>query len=424
MSKLIVNGGRRLRGVQQIHGAKNSVLPILASAYLTRGETILHNCPMLTDVQAACAILETLGCRVDRSDDRIVLHTADADGWRIPVEQMGEMRSSIIFVGAMLARTGRAELSAPGGCDLGPRPIDLHLRALRRMGVRVEEGQGKVQCTAPCGLHGCIIDFPAVSVGATETALIASVTARGCTRILNAAREPEISDLIAYLRKCGARIYGEGTSELYVEGVSQLHGAEHTVMPDRIETATYLTAAAVTEGQLLLYRTDAGLLSPVIRCLQQAGCTIYQEPGRILLRAPHRLQGMGRIFTAPYPDFPTDAQAILMAAAAGADGETRFTENIFARRFRHVPQLCRMGAQIAVQGREAVVRGMPSLHGAAVRATDLRGGAALVIAGLQARGTTEISDIGHIDRGYEHLAQALQALGADIERTAAAPAEP
>lgn len=417
MSKLMINGGRRLQGVLSIHGAKNSVLPILASSYLTQGESILHNCPVLTDVQVACEILRMLGCRVRMYHGRIIVNPDGADGIFIPAEQMCEMRSSIIFLGAMLARTGKARLFAPGGCNLGPRPIDLHLMALRQMGARIEEDAEMLNCDAPNGLHGCVIRFPTVSVGATENALIAAVTARGNTRIINAAREPEIADLVGYLKKCGARIYGAGTSELYVEGVPRLCGAEHTILPDRIETATYLTAAAATGGEILLHNTSAGLLLPVLSSLKRAGCTVYSDKDRIQLQAPGRLRGMGRIFTAPYPDFPTDAQAILMSAAATADGETRFTENVFAGRFRHVPQLCRMGACIDVKDSEAVVQGTPNLIGAKVCATDLRGGAALIIAGLCARGLTEISEVCHIDRGYERIELALAQLGADIARS-------
>ncbi len=421
MSKLIVNGGKRLFGSLQVRGAKNSVLPILASSYLTQGESVLHNCPDLTDVRGTCRILRMLGCRVKRTDDTIAVVPDGAAGDFIPAAHMCEMRSSIIFLGAMLARTGQACLSMPGGCDLGPRPIDLHLQALRKMGAVIREEQGCLRCSIPDGLHGAAICFPTVSVGATENALIAAVTARGCTRICNAACEPEIVDLAAYLNKCGAHIYGAGTPELYVEGTAHLRGAEHTILPDRIETATYLTAAAVTGGAVTLYRTDDRLLRPVLYRLQRAGCRIQCGEGQIALSAPYRLQSMGTVFTAPHPGFPTDAQAILMAAAATAEGETRFIETVFPHRFRHVAPLCAMGARIAVRRSEAVVQGVPRLHGASVRATDLRGGAALVIAGLAAEGTTEISDVCYIDRGYEHIETALAQLGAAITRKEAAP---
>ncbi len=421
MSKLIVNGGSTLRGALRVQGAKNSVLPILASAYLTNGESILRNCPALSDVHAACRILRMLGCRTEITGGTIRVLPDGAAGAVIPAADMCEMRSSIIFLGAMLARTGRACLSAPGGCDLGPRPIDLHLYALRRMGAVIRETQGRLMCSAPDGLCGAVIHFPVVSVGATENALIAAVTARGCTRIHNAAREPEIVDLAAYLQKCGARIYGAGTPELYIEGVPQLHGAEHTVLPDRIGTATYLTAAAVTGGDITLYHTEGRLLMPVLHCLHRAGCEIECGERQIRLAAPRRLRAMGMVFTAPYPDFPTDAQAILMAAASVASGETRFTDTVFPQRFRHVAPLCAMGARIAVRNGEAVVQGVEQLHGASVQATDLRGGAALVIAGLAACGTTTISRVCHIDRGYEHIETALAQLGADITRTTEHP---
>jgi UDP-N-acetylglucosamine 1-carboxyvinyltransferase len=421
MSKLIVNGGSPLRGALRVQGAKNSVLPILASAYLTNGESVLHNCPELSDVQAACRILRMLGCHTEITGGTIRVLPDGAAGTFIPAADMCEMRSSIIFLGAILARTGTARLSAPGGCDLGPRPIDLHLYALRRMGAVIRETQGQLVCSAPDGLCGAVIHFPSVSVGATENALIAAVTARGCTRIRNAAREPEIVDLAAYLQKCGARIYGAGTPELYVEGVPRLRGAEHTVLPDRIGTATYLTAAAVTGGDVTLYHTEAQLLMPVLHSLHRAGCEIECGDRQIQLTAPCRLRAMGEIFTAPYPDFPTDAQALLMAAASVASGETRFTDTVFPHRFRHVAPLCAMGACITVKNDEATVRGVEHLHGASVQATDLRGGAALVIAGLAAHGTTTISRVCHIDRGYEHIETALAQLGADITRKAEHP---
>ena len=419
MSNLIVRGGRRLQGTLALHGAKNAVLPILSAAFLCEGESVLYHCPRLTDVELACAILRELGCRVRASHSTITVDASGASGTVIPAEYMCEMRSSIVFLGAMLARTGRAELCAPGGCNLGPRPIDQHLSALRQMGAQIIDENGTLHCTAPNGLRGCTIRFPFVSVGATENVMIAAATARGVTRIDNAAREPEVADLARYLNRCGARIHGAGTSELCIEGVKRLHGAEHRIVSDRIETATYLAAAAVTGGDVCLKNTDPTLLRPVLARLQEAGCALRIAQRQIHLTAPARLTAFSAVRTAPYPAFPTDAQAIMMAAAAPASGTVQFDETIFSDRFRHVPELNRMGADITVSGETALVRGVPKLHGAAVRATDLRGGAAMVIAALCAEGTTTISDVYHIDRGYEKIEAALTQLNADVGRETA-----
>lgn len=416
MSKLILSGGHRLRGEVQVHGAKNSVLPILSATYLTQGESVLHNCPDLTDVRLACTILQKLGCTVNFTQGTIGVSTVGAGGTAIPAECMREMRSSIVFLGALLARTGRAVLCAPGGCNLGPRPIDLHLMALRRMGVQIREENEMLFCCAPKGLCGATIRFPFVSVGATENILIAACAARGRTRIYNAAQEPEVVDLAHFLQQCGARIHGIGSAELEIEGVAKLNGTEYEILPDRIETATYLIAGAVTGGDLLLKNTQAALLEPVWTRLQAAGCRIQWSGSQIRLRGPEQLRAFPTVETAPHPGFPTDAQAICMTAASVARGETCFRETIFSERFRHVPALRTMGAQITVCGETALVNGVSRLHGACVHATDLRGGAALVLAGLCADGKTEITDVRHIDRGYQQIEHVLTQLGAKIRR--------
>lgn len=416
MSILVLNGGRRLQGALRLHGAKNSVLPMLAAVYVIDGQSVLHNCPELTDVRLACEILRELGCSVTTAHGSIVVNTTGACGTVIPSRYMRQMRASIVFLGAVLARCGRVMLCAPGGCNLGPRPIDLHLYALRQMGARIEEADGMLLCTAPNGLHGCTVQFPSVSVGATENALIAAVTARGKTEILNAACEPEVSDVAHYLQSCGARIDGIGTDRLVVEGVPRLCGTEHHIIPDRIEAATYLTAAAVTGGDILLKNAKAAHLRPVLQRLYESGCTIRCTADRIRLYAPDRLRAFSNVRTAPYPFFPTDAQAVLMTAATVARGETFFEETVFSDRFRHATELARMGANIRVCGQTAVVRGVTLLHGATVQATDLRGGAALVLAGLCAEGQTEILNVRHIDRGYDKMECALAQLGADIRR--------
>ena len=416
MSEFIIRGGRRLRGALTVHGAKNGVLPILAASYLTDGSCTLRNCPDLSDVRLCGAILRGLGARVQRCGGALLVDAAGACGSCIPAAEMREMRSSIVFLGALLAKVGRATLCAPGGCDLGPRPIDLHLYAMTQLGAEIQCADGVLYCTAPGGLRGAEIRLPFPSVGATENALIASVTARGETRIFGAAREPEIDDLARFLNRCGARVSGIGTDTLEIAGVRRLHGASHTVLPDRIEAATYLTAAAMTGGDVLLRRMNPAHLRPVLDCLQDAGCDVRVSAHAVRLRAPQRLTSFPPVRTAPYPGFPTDAQALLMAAAAAARGTSTFEETVFSDRFRHVPALRRMGADIRTDGAHAAVYGVPQLHGAAVQATDLRGGAAMILAGLAADGVTTVADDGHIDRGYEKIECVLQSLGADIGR--------
>ena len=412
MAKLIIRGGNRLEGTMRIFGAKNSVLPILAASLLVSGQSVLQNCPALSDVRLASEILRQLGCAVEREKDRIQIDSAHADGISIPEKLMREMRSSIIFLGAMAAKNGRAVLSAPGGCDLGPRPIDLHLAALRKMGAEITEEGGVLECRVNGQLHGEEIRFPFVSVGATENVLIAAATAKGITKIFNAACEPEICDLAQFLVHCGAKVTGAGTSRITVEGVPKLHGCEHRVIPDRIVAATYLFAAAVTGGDVTLTDVVPEHLSAVLPRLQETGCELVTAGRQIRVRAQGRPRSLSAVLTAPYPGFPTDAQAPLMALCSIADGTTVFKETIFQNRFRHAAELNRMGAEISVEGQSAVVKGVPCLPGARVSATDLRGGAALVIAALFAEGETEISQVHHIDRGYESMEYALSLLGA------------
>ena len=416
MSYYVVQGGQTLRGTVPISGAKNSVLPILAATLLNGGRNVLHNCPDLRDVRSAIAILGHLGCKVTREGDTVTVDSAVVDRWDVPHELMREMRSSVIFLGPILARCGKARLSLPGGCEIGQRPIDLHLSALRKLGVTIREQGGDILCEAT-DLHGrdVILSFP--SVGATENTMLAATACPGVTRVINAAREPEIADLQLFLQKAGATVQGGGESVITLTGETPRRDVEHTILPDRIETATFLCAAAACGGEVTLTNTEPEHVGTVIQCLLEAGCHIARAGRTITLRAESPLSGMSTVRTMPYPGFPTDAQAPLMAAACTGTGSTLFIETIFENRFRHVSELARMGADIRTSGRTALVAGR-ALHGARVRSTDLRGGAAMVIAALAAKGESVIEDLNHIDRGYEGLERKLTSLGAHIRREA------
>lgn len=399
-----------------MQGAKNSALPILAAALLAPGQSVIRNCPDLSDVTAALEILRLLGCRTVREGDAVLIDASQLTGCGIPDRLMREMRSSVIFLGALLARLGRAELSYPGGCELGPRPIDLHLAALRGLGAEITEEQGRLTCTQGQGLAGRELCLSIPSVGATENAMLAACGAQGLTTIVGAAREPEIVDLQRFLNAMGARVSGAGSPMIAIQGGAPLHPAEHTVMGDRIAAATYLCAVGAAGGELRLTGVDPADLAAVCCCLEEAGCRLHTDGEGLSIAASGRMRGIRTVRTAPYPGFPTDAQAILMAALAGGTGTTMIVENMFDSRYRHVDELARMGADIRVSGRTAVVLGVERLHGAAVRCTDLRGGAALCAAALAAEGETSISDITHIDRGYQSIEDDLAALGADIRR--------
>ena len=413
MSELRIWGGQRLYGTLDIQGAKNGVLPILAAVILGRGTSRIENCPQLSDVSAAVRILEHLGARVEREGTTLTIDTAVLEHYDIPDEMMREMRSSIIFLGAILARLGEAEVSLPGGCELGPRPIDLHLAALRQLGAEISECGGTLHCCAAT-LRGAEITLAFPSVGATENALLAACAAEGTTTISNAAREPEIVDLAAMLNAMGACIAGAGSSVITVEGKRSLHGCTHRCSADRIAAATYLCAAAAAGGEVCVRGIDYRMLSTVTQALRESGCAVTSEQNAVILRSSGRLHAIRPVRTAPYPGFPTDAQPVLMAALLKSEGATVFVENIFENRYRHVDELARMGARIRVVGRVAVVDGRESLRGAKVKCTDLRGGAALVIAALGAEGESRITALEHIERGYENLADNLRTLGAEI----------
>jgi len=415
MSALIVEGGNPLRGNAHVHGAKNSVLPILAAVLLGDGVSVLRNCPQLSDVAASVAILRHLGCAVEVDGDEIRVDTTGLCCCDVPDELMREMRSSVIFLGAILGRMGCAELSFPGGCELGPRPIDLHLAALRALGAEIGEIGGRLVCRGE-GLRGADITLSLPSVGATENTMICACAATGKTVIRNAAREPEIEDLAAFLNAMGAQISGAGTSTVIIQGGRALVGVEHRVMGDRIVAATYLAAAAATGGEVSLTGVEPEHVQTVTELFRQAGCETGAQSGGVFLRAPKTLLSTAPVRTAPYPGFPTDAQAPVMVALCLSIGTTVFVENMFTNRYRHVPELSRMGADIRMEGRVAVVCGKSTLYGAKVEAHDLRGGAALVVAALAAKGKSEIKGIVHLDRGYENLVECMKRLGGQIIR--------
>lgn len=416
MSAFVIKGGRRISGSLRVQGSKNSVLPILAATVLTEGKSVIHNCPKLSDTEGTIKILKNLGCKIFREGNSIIVDTTDISSAEIPEKLMREMRSSVIFLGAILGRMNSAVISTPGGCEIGLRPIDLHLYAMKQLGVQVEENYGKLICSAPNGLRGKKITFSFPSVGATENAILASVTARGTTTIVNAAREPEIIDLCDFLNKCGGEIYGAGESVITIKGKEKLVPCEYSVICDRIACATYLIAGAVTGGDVVLENTNPVHLSAVLPLLEEAGCDINVRCRAIRLKAPRRLNRIDKIITQPYPGFPTDAQAPFTTLVCVAKGTSVIVENIFESRFKHIPELVRMGAKIRMEGRVAVIDGVERLYGAEVISPDLRGGAALVLAGLCAEGETVVNNIKFIDRGYEDFEDNLSMLNGDVKR--------
>ena len=410
-----VRGDRRLEGSVAVQGAKNAVLPELAACLIGGGVTRLENCPSLLDVDASMEILRFLGCGVMQNGREILVDSTGMNQCSIPHGLMLKMRSSVMYMGAILARCGEVRLSTPGGCELGSRPIDLHLKALEALGAQVEQHGGEVVCTAEhlCGTH-INLDFP--SVGATENVMLAACAAEGTTVLTNAAREPEIGDLQKFLNAKGANIHGAGTPEIRIDGFCPREFTAHRVMPDRIAAATYLCAAAAAGGDVQLEQVCPAHLETVTAALKEMGCGVIAGSDTLRLRRTGAMRACRPVVTRPYPGFPTDAQALLMAASLQAEGTTVFVENIFENRYRHVPELRRLGADIRTEGRVAMVSGVETLTGADVEATDLRGGAALIIAGLAAQGETRIRDGGHIERGYDAPAETLRRLGAEIGR--------
>ena len=416
MSKFIVNGGRPVIGRVSIQGSKNAALPILAATLLCTGKSKICRCSELSDIDASVDILRSLGCQCTVDDKCVEVDSGRVCEYTVSECLMSRMRSSIIYMGALLARCGRAEVSFPGGCELGSRPIDLHLSSLRLMGAEIDESGGYLHCEAPHGLHGAYIDLPVASVGTTENIILAAVTAEGRTVIRNAAREPEIVDLCAYLRQCGAKIDGDGQGVIAIDGVGRLRGTEYSVMPDRIAAVTYLAAAAITGGDVEVYDCRPEHMYPVLSYFEQAGCDLTVTDSSVRLRAYDRPRRFEVISTHVYPGFPTDAQPIMLAVSTVADGTSMFVENIFSCRYKYADRLQKMGAHIRISERVAVVEGVERLHGAKVSATDLRGGAAVLLAALAAEDTTVIDNICHIERGYEHIDDILNSLNADVKR--------
>lgn len=415
MSVWHIAGGNRLSGSVTVQGAKNAVLPIMAASVLAPGETELLNVPTLRDVNTTIRILRGLGCLVEREGDAVYIDSRPMSRSEIPHSLMRELRSSVIFLGALLARCGHARLSMPGGCELGPRPIDLHLMALRALGAEIDERGGDLICSAPSGLHGAGIALPMPSVGATENAMLAACAAEGETVIMNAAREPEITELQTFLQTLGADVTGAGSATVRVRGKKlEPFRVGHRIMPDRIVSSTLLCACAAAGGDVELRAVEPRHFSTVLHSLSECGCDIMSNSSSVRLRSGGNLKAPMPVITGSYPGFPTDAQPLMLAACLKARGTSVFVENVFQNRFRFTEELQRLGARIHTEGRVAVVTGVEVLHGAPTVATDLRGGAALMIAALSAEGETDILDSGHVERGYESFDERLAALGADI----------
>ena len=422
MEAFVVEGGVALRGEARVDSAKNVVLPILAAAVLTPEEIVLHNVPDITDVGHMAAILTMLGCRVERSGRDMTVDCGGIHSWEMPDQLSKQIRSSIFLLGPILARFRKATVTFPGGCEIGLRPIDLHLSGLRQLGVEISEEGGLIHCDGR-NMHAGEVHFDYPSVGATENVMMAAVLLPGTTVIHNPAREPEIADLQAFINAMGGKIRGAGTHYIAVEGVERLHGTAWTPMADRIVAGTLLAAAAITGGEITLTNAPESDMVAVTAKLREMGCRLEERPGWIHLRAPKRLTAFAQLQTQPHPGFPTDMQVQMLALLSTAEGMGVITENVFENRFTHAGDLNRMGAHILCTGRTAVVRGVPELYGAHVTARDLRGGAALVLAGLRARGETLVDHAELIDRGYDHLERQLSRLGGKVRRVSAVPGE-
>ena len=410
--KYKLKGVKKLEGIVNISGSKNASLPILAATILNGKKATIYNLPDIKDVKTTLKILELLGCKVDKKKNKVIIDSSNMDKYTVPHDLMRELRSSVILAGSIIGRFKRAIFSYPGGCEIGARPIDLHIENFKKIGINIEENAGYIVCNCDkiktAEVH---LEFP--SVGATENLILASILSDAELTITNAAMEPEIVDLQEFLNRMGAKVYGAGTNCVKVVGVKRLKEVSYTIMPDRIETGTFLAMCAATSGNLELKNTNYNHIIPVLDKLEEAGCKIEKDKNNIYIEAKKRLRAID-LKTLPYPGFPTDMQSIFLGMLCSAKGTSVITENIFENRFKCVPELNRMGAKIKIEGNTAIVKGVRRLTGTEVRATDLRGGIALVIAGLTANGYTKIENIGFIERGYEKLETKLTKIGASI----------
>lgn len=412
MSKLIIQGGKKLEGEVQISGSKNAALPIIAGTVLIKGKTTLYNVPNIQDVQTMFEIIKDIGGKVTKKNNKIIIDTSKIHTYEISENLMRKMRSSVILAGAIIGKYKKANFSYPGGCEIGSRPIDLHLKGFEKLGINIKEEYGEIICEADRIMGTQIhLDFP--SVGATENIILASCLAEGVTVLTNAAKEPEIEDLVKFLNKAGAKIKGAGTDRVEIIGVKKLTEVSYNIMPDRIEAGTYLVAGAITGGNLKVTNLNSNHIEPILNKLEEAGCVLKIEKNTVEIKAPKRIKAFD-IKTMPYPGFPTDMQSIFGALLTTAKGTSIITENIFESRYKYVQELNRMGAKINVEGRTAVIKGTKRIQGASVVASDLRGGAALVLEALVAKGVTQVDNVHYILRGYENIVDKLKNLGAKI----------
>lgn len=412
MSKLIIQGGKELEGEVQISGSKNAALPIIAGTVLIKGKTTLYNVPNIQDVQTMFEIIKDIGGKVTKKNNKIIIDTSKIHTYEIPETLMRKMRSSVILAGAIIGKYKKANFSYPGGCEIGSRPIDLHLKGFEKLGINIKEEYGEIICETDKIVGTQIhLDFP--SVGATENIILASCLAEGVTVLTNAAKEPEIEDLVKFLNKAGAKIKGAGTDRVEIIGVKKLTEVSYNIMPDRIEAGTYLVAGAITGGNLKVTNLNSNHIEPILNKLEEAGCVLKIEKNAVEIKATKRIKAVD-IKTMPYPGFPTDMQSIFGALLTTAKGTSIITENIFESRYKYVQELNRMGAKINVEGRTAIIKGTKRIQGASVVASDLRGGAALVLEALVAKGVTQVDNVHYILRGYENIVDKLKNLGARI----------
>ena len=413
MSEYIIKGGNKIQGEVTISGSKNAALPIIAATILNGGKSTLYNVPKIHDTQMMFEILKKIGGKVTKKENKVVIDTSKINKFEIPDDLMRQMRSSVIFVGSIVGKHRKVQFSYPGGCDIGTRPIDLHLKAFEKLGININKNYGNISCNCD-RIIGENIDLEFPSVGATENAILASCLAEGKTVITNAAREPEIIDLQNFLNKMGAKVKGAGSNKIEIEGVKHLKDVSYNIMPDRIEAGTFLCIGAMTSGKINLKKVNPSNITPIIDKLEETGCKLKIEKDEIEIVGPKKLKAVD-IKTMPYPGFPTDMQSIFTTTLSTAKGTSVIVENIFENRYKYVQELIRMGAKIKIEGRTAVVKGIKRLYGTNVSATDLRGGVALVLAGISAKGITKIENIEYILRGYEDFDKKLRGLGVDIK---------